>query len=811
MPATAFSFITLSVLLCLLSFAPRAQPFIHFEPVKTSHNTPTMTRFGTLAIDDRGHICASVKSQGLHCYDGIHLTTVYNDYVASITRNNDQVLGATKQKVFFLLNGEIRFLSEHRQPVLEQEERIVQVLPDQYSELLILTNRGVHRLYTDLTEKIYHSDSENFHFTSSDTEEESVWISSNEGLYLYNTINQEKQIFFKDAHVYEVTEDFYLTNKGIYRRDNNELILEGIFFRSLRLNNNDWLVAGIEGICRIENLERTNCSLLSSNALEQHIAAFSFLADPHGNVFAATSNGLYVSQPKFYQNFTQRHGLLSNRVSSLLAMDDVQYVGTSKGLNRLDMKTGEISAVSGTEDMAITSIERVDDTLWLGVSGEGVLTLEVSNQQLTKIIDADDRIFSITFVEDFIYLAIQNQGLFKYDQKGNVIVSRQQKHFRDIRHIQMCGDYLFVGTMSDGIIKVNSELVIEDLSDSKSLHTFTCDDEKIIAGSRAGEQQTLDLNLHNQNTYAHQNAIFNILSYNTSFLVHNAKGLYFADTAHFFDMPVTAFINVANIQNEVLYFGSNQGLFRVNLRAAETFEAAAPIMNLTLNRIDGGQLLHLRTENLVKSSDYQWFLSYDNQTFALMPDNDVFIPQHEKKTSVFIYFKNSMGWVSPVKEVTLPRNATKFLLMDIPLFYILIAIMVLTLLLGIIQYRKSFILSDKNDLAKFKGLESSIYQVRSLYSDEDVKELDIDQVRAKAQRIDNEPITDYHEARVAQLNQLLREQQRYLQGKEISAAINVSEHQVRFSLRSVFGNGSIKAYTPIYLDMIKQENSYDTT
>ncbi|MEM9103565.1 MAG: hypothetical protein AAGB12_14740 [Pseudomonadota bacterium] len=540
MPATTSSILTFSLLLYFLSLTSYAQPFINFEPINTLYETPTMTRFGNLALDEQGHLCTSVKSQGLHCYDGVHINTLYDGDVAGIVGNNDLVLGATREKIFQLEQGAVRFLPEHRQPQLHSEERITQVFADQYSDLLILTNRGIYRLYKDSVKNIYQSDDESFYFVASAETEDALWISSTQGFYRYQIANQESQITFADALVYEVTEDFYLTNHGIYQRDTHQLLFAGEFFRSLKLSDNAWLVAGLQGICHLQNLQALSCNSTFTHHSQQDIAAYSLLADQHGNVFASTSNGLYVSQPKFYQNLTQHHGLLSDRVMSLLQVESFLYVGTNKGLNRLNQQTHEISTIAGTENMAITSIARVDDTLWLGVTGQGVYVLTLSNHQLSKRIDAEHRIFSITLVDDMVYLAIQNQGLFKYDKAGNLLISRTQKHFQEIRKIELCGDYLFVGTVVDGLIKVNRELVVEDYTTGINAHTFICQEDKVIAGSRSGELQTLNYYLKNHQFIFRDKPIYTLLPYKESFLALSEKGVYFGDNQQVSLMPMPA-------------------------------------------------------------------------------------------------------------------------------------------------------------------------------------------------------------------------------------------------------------------------------
>ncbi|MEM9103237.1 MAG: hypothetical protein AAGB12_13030 [Pseudomonadota bacterium] len=830
--ATTALSICLSLWLYLFSVSLSAQSFLSFEPIKTFYQAPTLSLFGNLAIDDRGHLCTSAKNQGLHCYDGIHMHTLHDGDIAGIVANNDQVFGATRHKVFRLSQGALTFLPEYLQPELEVEEKITQIFADDYSDFLVQTNRGVYRVHSDHVEALYRSTSETIHFVASHDTPEMLWISSTNGLFLYNTTNQEKNILFNEALVYEMTPELYLTNKGLYQRDSNQLLFEGEFFRSLSLANGDLLIAGQSGICRLRNLEALDCGTSFANpAADDNIIAYSLLSDNYGNLFAATNNGLYVSQPSFYQNFSEGHGLLSKRVLSLLEVDNALYVGTSAGLNVFDLQASEFTTVEGTQDMAVNSIQQIDDSLWLGVTGEGVYQFSLITKELKKIITADSHIFSIVSVGGVVYLGVENQGLFKYDKAGQLLLSRQQKHFRKIRQIAVCNDYLLIGTMMDGMIKLNSELVFEDYIRSTDLHTFICQEDQIIAGSLTGELLTLDEHLQVQNTFENENSIYTLLPYGGSFITLNEKGLYFGENDNLVIMPMPTYINVAKIVDDELYFGGTQGLFRVNLQAAKDFEAAVPMLNLTVKDTDLGQLLNLRTQNIIQSHQYEWFLSFDNKNFMALPNNDPFISR-ENQASVFVYLKDTRGQSTPVQEIALIQPSG-FLSLDTRFLYFLAGMTFLTLIYVAIRYSPALIMSyiEKSSSAPSNLLpsetvvlanhaqevlstdvvESSLAKNTELddESDDEQVRLNLEAVRQFVLKDDKRQHTDYHKMRIAKFNALLREEQRYLQAKEIAAAIGLSENQIRFSLKTLFGNGSIKSYIPIYLDIVQQEESYE--
>ncbi|MEM9103594.1 MAG: hypothetical protein AAGB12_14885 [Pseudomonadota bacterium] len=247
-------------------------------------------------------------------------------------------------------------------------------------------------------------------------------------------------------------------------------------------------------------------------------------------------------------------------------------------------------------------------------------------------------------------------------------------------------------------------------------------------------------------------------------------------------------------------------------------------MNLTLHDIDIGKSLSLRTSNIVKSQNYEWFLSFDNQTFTALPNNDVLIP-YDSQQAVFVYLQDEAGRATPVETLYLSQHTLQLPWLSRRFYDILTGMLLLTLLYAVFHYRNSLILLRNVFLWKSKPLRRLLHHESSQDCHEDKKKeransqsdkddeqanLDIDVVRALVSKIDKGRGRDYHQIRVAQFNQLLRERQKYLQGKEISAAIDMSENQLRFSLKTVFGNGSIKAYIPIYLDIIKEEEGYDT-
>ena len=80
--------------------------------------------------------------------------------------------------------------------------------------------------------------------------------------------------------------------------------------------------------------------------------------DELGNIWVATDNGLnyYRKDKDIFTRFNQREGLSGNKINTLMAKGDYIYVGSSKGLDRINIKSFNIEKLSGNVWFSFTGL-----------------------------------------------------------------------------------------------------------------------------------------------------------------------------------------------------------------------------------------------------------------------------------------------------------------------------------------------------------------------------------------------------------------------------------------------------------------------
>ncbi|MEM9101005.1 MAG: hypothetical protein AAGB12_01675 [Pseudomonadota bacterium] len=807
MPAAFFL-----IFLLLLTQSPSTEAIeydYHFKPLESFLPTQKISRFGSFVFDDRNYLCLSAKNQGLHCFDGIHMNEVSGKEFAGLLKVGGQVVGATRKQLFHLVNGNIELFDASLQPQLKENEKISQLYHKDNHAFFLLTNYGIHIAENTGTKVIYTTETESFSYVAP-YDDRHILLGNFNGLFTLNVLTQEKQLVFKKAKVYEVTEQYYLTSKGVYDKSTHELLWEGEFFRSLPVDDDTLLVAGSKGICSIK-LQRIACDKLFSDSQLSDVTGFSLIKDEYNNIYASTSSGLFVSSPRIHQQLTKEHGLSSNRVTSLeLLYGNSLFIGTSNGLNRLDLQTQKISTIDDTRGFRIHSLKIIDNHLWIGVTNQGVYRMDLDSFDIQKYIDIPQgHILSIMEYEDAVFFGVKDIGLFKYSKAGELLLSRKQVHFKNIEKIQACFNNLYVGTSRDGLIRINSEAVIENYSSKTNLHTFDCWKDSIVAGSLLGEIKTLGKDLGLIEQYKKDSAIYSILNYDNSYLTINEQGIYFADIDRLVDLDHEYFLNVIARYKNHLMVGSEKGLYIIDLMKAKNQSQNIPALALSItDKGDkGAQILKVRSDNLMAVRDYDFFMSENNEHFYHITQmTDIFVFPEHPPANLYFYMSDKKGNRSPVKTLSLPsKSNNNYLWLTI---ICVVSLLLLSLLL--FNYRKSI---KFNDSITTKRLNKAMIEVDPLpqplneVTQCTLTKAMINQVATKLNRTENK---NTHEYRLACLNELLNQKQKYLPGKEIAKEIGIDETKLRYSIRTIFGAGSVKDYTNLYLQL-REENGCEFT
>ncbi|MBL7936082.1 MAG: histidine kinase, partial [Bacteroidia bacterium] len=139
-----------------------------------------------------------------------------------------------------------------------------------------------------------------------------------------------------------------------------------------------WAGTYLEGLYKLEN-NQFKRQLISSP--EPIATALDLCKDKHGNLYAATMNGVMMFNPDkhSYKLISEKEGLSSELVYAIGITKDNNYlwVGTNQGINRIDLnklrydfidilKYGKNDGFSGVESNSHGIFEDTDSTIWFG-------------------------------------------------------------------------------------------------------------------------------------------------------------------------------------------------------------------------------------------------------------------------------------------------------------------------------------------------------------------------------------------------------------------------------------------------------------
>lgn len=139
-----------------------------------------------------------------------------------------------------------------------------------------------------------------------------------------------------------------------------------------------WAGTYLEGLYKLENNQFKRQLISSPDPIA---TALDLCKDKHGNLYAATMNGVMMFNPDkhSYKLISEKEGLSSELVYAIGITKDNNYlwVGTNQGINRIDLnklrydfidilKYGKNDGFSGVESNSHGIFEDTDSTIWFG-------------------------------------------------------------------------------------------------------------------------------------------------------------------------------------------------------------------------------------------------------------------------------------------------------------------------------------------------------------------------------------------------------------------------------------------------------------
>jgi ligand-binding sensor domain-containing protein len=143
-------------------------------------------------------------------------------------------------------------------------------------------------------------------------------------------------------------------------------------------NGNIWAGTYMAGLFKLENNQFKQQGISSPNEVT---TALDLVKDAHGNLYAATLNGVLMFNPERhnYKFISEKDGLSSELVYAMSITKDGNYLwaGTNQGINKIDVnklqydliditKYGRSDGFTGVESNSHGIYEDFDSTIWFG-------------------------------------------------------------------------------------------------------------------------------------------------------------------------------------------------------------------------------------------------------------------------------------------------------------------------------------------------------------------------------------------------------------------------------------------------------------
>ena len=114
--------------------------------------------------------------------------------------------------------------------------------------------------------------------------------------------------------------------------------------------------------------------------------------DVLGNIWVGTNNGLnyYRKDKDIFTRFNKREGLSDDKINALMSKGDFVYVGTSKGLEKINIKSFNIEKISGSAWFSFTGLYGVnkiikfsnDQGFWMATTGGLVYATDIYGEDI---------------------------------------------------------------------------------------------------------------------------------------------------------------------------------------------------------------------------------------------------------------------------------------------------------------------------------------------------------------------------------------------------------------------------------------------
>ena len=187
--------------------------------------------------------------------------------------------------------------------------------------------------------------------------------------------------------------------------------------------------------------------------------------DPTGKLWLATSEGLFTFQNGKFANYSNKLGLKSSIINTVLVSDErTIYFGDTDGLYKISLSSNEVKLTdmrkqSRFMNNAITSLKKdKNGVLWIGTFGDGLYGY---NGKTFYRIDLKHELYKSSVLDIFtdrdqqLWIATLNKGVLKYDPNNGTFQQFSEAEGLSSKHIRCviqdnAGNFWF-GTSGGGV------------------------------------------------------------------------------------------------------------------------------------------------------------------------------------------------------------------------------------------------------------------------------------------------------------------------------------------------------------------------
>ena len=259
-----------------------------------------------------------------------------NANVVSIIQNGEEVWIATKFNGIYIYDkttGEFITRIYENDNISLRDRKLKDIFKINEKYMTLITNKDIILVNIGeyLLQKIYKENEHSFTVKHSYSDGEKIWLASTEGLYCYDTFNDQlmlknDNLLINDINAFSLT--YILPDKS----DEDILWLAGINTGLIKYHKKNGVIN-----------QYKDSSLNKSSLINTYTNCMEF--DSSGNLWIGTNMGLYKFDlaANDFTSYTIEEGLTNNFINSILVDDNNNlWISTNKGLNKINTSNEEI-------------------------------------------------------------------------------------------------------------------------------------------------------------------------------------------------------------------------------------------------------------------------------------------------------------------------------------------------------------------------------------------------------------------------------------------------------------------------------------